>query len=299
MKHNNPVDIATWEVQRIWPRYAKPDLVLSLGTGRVKVSNAPSERSGLISRLWQVFMTSIDAESAWWRVMNRLNDAKRKDYLRLNFELPDSMVDLDDVTCMEHVRGLLHSQPKLNQDCRVVVASLLASSFYFALDSRPCYSAGSWLCTGVILCQLPRLAIQEILVALGKKGWTFSITGVKRYFPSPCDPLRDRCWECERYEKPIDFRVNQLVDDICIYMKHEKNPATEQTEYPPRAIGAFPTNVEWFMEQQGLTRDFATSVPRNAGGPPCQTAKQGVKRSCPTTRAENTGLRKRPRQLDM
>lgn len=41
--------------------------------------------------------------------MNRLNDAKRKDYLRLNFEFPDSIIDLDDVTYMEYIRGLLYS----------------------------------------------------------------------------------------------------------------------------------------------------------------------------------------------
>ena len=67
--YNNPVDLALWEYQKIWPSTTIPDIVLSLGTGTKKDSDLLAVlyfeyilKNGFISGLCRLFMSFFDGK---------------------------------------------------------------------------------------------------------------------------------------------------------------------------------------------------------------------------------------------
>ena len=87
LMHNNPVDLALWECQKIWPSTTIPDVVLSLGTGTEQKSDSLALqcfqhilKDGFIPRLCRSFMSSLDGERAWRDLKNRLDGSNKADY---------------------------------------------------------------------------------------------------------------------------------------------------------------------------------------------------------------------------
>ena len=245
--HNNPISLAEGECRRIWPQISRPDLIVSLGTG---TGHPTAGKPGLVSRLWTSFMASLDGQKAWEEACNRLSEEHRVDYCRLNVELGNSMLALDDTSCMKGIQSLIKAQPSIRQACNDIAVSLLISSFYFELHHViPQYSQGSYLCRGSIVCRLPGKAMDTAFRHLGQGDWAFS---TNYHFISHFDAEADCCFRCGLVRKSVAFRVRNPLDQFCIYMHN--------SEWK-RQISGFPTSLEWFVERQGLKNPFGPLYP--------------------------------------
>lgn len=96
LKHNNLVNLALWESQQIWS-FINIDIVLSLDTSTIKTSgssSAPNFRhimlNDFIPRLYRSFMFSLNDQSTWQELQNRLDKKSRMNYFRLNVCLFDN-----------------------------------------------------------------------------------------------------------------------------------------------------------------------------------------------------------------
>ncbi|KAJ9493556.1 hypothetical protein H2202_010972 [Exophiala xenobiotica] len=104
IRANNPTDAALWELNCIWPESNGPHLVLSVGTGCQKpVSHELGPYRGVwldgfIPRILRAFLSSpsLDAESSWMALWNRLDANTREHYHRLSCEFDGELPDLDD-----------------------------------------------------------------------------------------------------------------------------------------------------------------------------------------------------------
>jgi hypothetical protein len=105
---NNPVDIALWEIPVVWPSIQKPDLVVSLGTGFLKLRTQAScangsrgiWRRGFLFRLYQAFMEMLNGRKIAEAFKNgRRSDLKGR-YFRFDTEFDSREPGLDDTSKM-------------------------------------------------------------------------------------------------------------------------------------------------------------------------------------------------------
>ena len=120
LKHNNPVKLAIWECRQIWPAFAQPDFVLSLGTGTYLEESAPSVTAdfrhvildGFLPRLWRSFMLSLDGETTWRDLWNSLAEEHRDRYFRGNIHLEGTTIPIDDIDAMVGLRKCVRTYPE-------------------------------------------------------------------------------------------------------------------------------------------------------------------------------------------
>lgn len=244
------MDLALWECGKIWSSNTVPDVVLSLGTGKnddIHPLKAPHFRhvfnDGFIPRLCRSFMSSLDGERAWRDLINRLDDNIKADYFRFNISISAEETSIDDANQMENLRRSVSLLPNGLEDRINAASALLTASFYFELQSIPCFENGNYACHGTIRC---RNNFDEVLKFFETKS-EFSVNANFLGFLSSSDI----CTLCHMYSKAITFNVRQLEDTVTIKLKlnaHEK-----------RKISGFPHNMLWFIKQQQLDAVFGTS----------------------------------------
>lgn len=265
LKHNNPINLVLWECRHIWSDVEKPDVVVSLGTGTGEGSSAPSAsafrhviRDGFIPRLWRSFVSSLDGQSAWRNLWNRLNNRAREDSFRFNILLSGDGPVMGDVERMQELRQCANVPSRHEELCKQTAFALLVASFFFELDDMPIFHNGQYHCKGTIRCRLRGQSICEALEQLCGKGLTFMTEKkVLGYLESSQDP----CDECARYRKTVQFLVRHPSDPTSISMRCVKNGI--------RLIGGFPQTVNWFIQQQKSAIWFSRST--KIGAEPCET----------------------------
>ena len=253
LKHNNPVNLALWECRHIWPDIEKPDVVVSLGTGTDIGEGSPAApafrhviRDGFIPRLYRSFVSSLDGQSAWRDLWNRLNNRAREDFFRLNVHLPGDGPAMDDVERMQELRQ--NAQSSINDEgkCKEIAFALLVASFFFVLDEKPIFHNGQYFCKGTIRCRLKGPSICQALGRLCEEGMTFMTNKeTLGYFESS----RDLCGECSRYRKPVQFLIRHPSDLTNIFMRCKLNGI--------RPLSGFPQTIDWFIHRQRLSVDFS------------------------------------------
>ena len=253
LKHNNPINLALWESRCIWPS-SQPDIVVSLGTGTsIDQSQSPPRaasfrhviQDGFVPRLWRSFMSSLDGQSAWRELWNRLDDSSRAQYFRTNIYLPNSALAIDDVNSIDELRVCAHSQSQNDGFGQTTAFALLTSSFFFELTSAPLYQNGKVYCKGSIRCRLQGHVITQALKRVHPSDLIFMTDHeIVGYYKGN----EDLCHLCRRYRKDMEFVVHHLDESMSISLQS----VTEGR----RRISAFPRTIRWFQEQQGLNAPF-------------------------------------------
>ncbi len=248
------MDLALWECARLWPFATKPDVVLSLGTGKeaeVKTPRSPKAptfrhllNDGFIPRLCRSFMSSLDGERAWRDSINRLDSNTRADYFRLNVPYLGAEPRLDDIECIGTLRSSVHLQPQGSRDRSSIACALLTASFYFELDELPNLEAGQYLCRGTIRCRNNSRAVLRSFAKLYKSGLDFT-TGTETLGSLTYD---DICDTCHVYGKRVQLNVRQLEDVLSISIRIN---GLER-----RKISGSPHNILWYAKQQALDAPF-------------------------------------------
>ena len=253
LKHNNPINLALWESRHIWPVLERPDAVVSLGTGMAKDPTTPTAPNfrhviydGFIPRLWRSFMSSLDGQSIWREIWNRLDTGSRQDFFRLNVKLTGEGPAMDDVDRMEELRYCVRQQGNDESSCDKVAFALLVSAFFFELSSVPLFYGGFYYCKGTVRCRIPGNAICQTLERLHESRLAFMTDDeILGHFLS----YEDLCGKCNRYTKDIEFIVRHPTDSISIYL--------QSPQQGKRRLSAFPQTIEWFTQQQHLEARFA------------------------------------------
>ncbi|KAK5163070.1 uncharacterized protein LTR77_011005 [Saxophila tyrrhenica] len=265
MRNPNPTDIAVEEsTGHIWPCRPRRDLILSLGTGGLLRTDAPSYPTSrgpsskrVVSRIYRwgtkTLMATVDPETVHQKVLKMLDPTEKSRYFRWNLMLSDTLPSLDDASSMDFLTQQTERcvpQGKL----RDIKIALVASSFFFELDGPPARNdGGSYDCTGTIRIRGEPARVLELVrsVHSGK-------IPIFKNAESVDDDLRLReCFVCKRHVQRVAFTVDDLT--IPFNLKLGLGRAGEH------AMSGLPQTMQWFVDQQGLHDPFTDILPHVSG----------------------------------
>lgn len=239
VRANCPVRTALRESALIWPSGARPDLVVSIGTGfaRPQLSEDSSTRffdRGFIGRAVRTFLYSpaVDGNQGWQDALDSIPEDLKADIFRLDRPLPGVLPALDDVGRIEELNDFNYDIPE------ELSRAIVATSFFFELDGEPLFSDGVFHCQGSILCCKQDLA--AVLSVTQKnipnaRFRTLSGSNLGRV------DEHDGCGSCGYYRKRVVFGVSCIQEEIRLGIEsHSKF----------RKIGGFPTSIQSLLRDQ-------------------------------------------------
>ena len=254
LKRNNPVRLALWESRLIWPLIARPDFVLSLGTGTdiCPQPTAPSFRhiwrDGFVPRTYRWLRGIIDGEDEWRNIINDIDKKHRDSFMRLNISLPNGATAMDDLNQVENLSQEVLLQFQTRGDDLKAATNLLLSRLFFELDTLPAFTGhGLYRCQGTIRCRLSGFALVQAAKALGLEYVSFVLNGETL---ASTDLQGHVCKACHRFSVPLDFYVRHLDQVLTLSIR---------TNGSERDLSAFPQCIEWFIEQQSLRSQFGSA----------------------------------------
>ncbi|KAF8242902.1 hypothetical protein K440DRAFT_638179 [Wilcoxina mikolae CBS 423.85] len=153
---NNPVEIADNERKLLWPRHARPDVFISVGTGMEQqfgeIAEQISERGGATKWSPLVYLKrlkgivthqaemNMNSQKAWNDFLAKRqleltsNDLKHRNF-RFNVEFPDSVPKLDHVEGLDDLKALALRSCNANSHLiRTAATKQIASLFYLRVN---------------------------------------------------------------------------------------------------------------------------------------------------------------------
>jgi len=177
---NDPLISALSEVAAIFPLVEEPDFVVSLGTGEPKPSNEVSTavsrniwKNGAFPRLCRLFWEKMRDK----KVRQAFQAYPR--YHRLNIQFDDDEPRLDDIQSIPGVISKAQEDNSLSETIENIARCVVASLFYFELDSVPRLFGGKYIGTGYILCSIRHKdpAFRVLFDRLSKNSSQFLVNG--------------------------------------------------------------------------------------------------------------------------
>lgn len=165
----------------LFPRLKSPDFAISLGTGEPAPTgyDASTEdrrhKYKMFPRLWDLIMEKM-RDKAIRKVSKALVNVNQK-YHRLSIGFESSEPKLDDSTIIPDLIAKVETDKSLSESIDDVAHCLVASLFYFELDSLPDWRDGKYLLRGRILCviQQGETAFKDVAARLSKYSARFCI----------------------------------------------------------------------------------------------------------------------------
>ncbi|KAH7111317.1 phospholipase [Dendryphion nanum] len=152
---NDPLISALSEVAAMFPLVEEPDFILSLGTGEPTSNNELSTdiprgiwKNGAFPRLCRLFWEKMRDG----KVRQAYHSHPR--YHRLNVTFDGEEPQLDDIMSIPGLKSKVQEDESTSDAIDHVARCLIASLFYFELDSKPERSDGKYMGSGRILCSL-------------------------------------------------------------------------------------------------------------------------------------------------
>ncbi|GKZ59930.1 hypothetical protein AnigIFM49718_006254 [Aspergillus niger] len=140
LQDNFAAGIAGRICRRIWPSRLGVARVISLGTGEDVPSTDRSPRfrhvfrDGFLRRGFDAFMSSLGTKSKWLQLVDRLDEATKPDYIRMDVALDNLPCTIDDLEVMDDYRNLVILQPGSARLARATATAMLVARFYFVLE---------------------------------------------------------------------------------------------------------------------------------------------------------------------
>lgn len=261
---NNPINLALSEAKHLWPNSPNPDVFISLGTGSAATDSSQTVSrfrnifvDGWVPRIYRSFSSSFEGQCGWREILGLLDDKSRDDYFRFDLSVPSGLPSMDNTDCMDQLSKLVHSNPSGQQKHLEAIASLLATSFFFQLDSRPQYYSGFLQCIGTIRCRAPAQYAINWIDGFDSSRKDFYKDNMNLGLHLTPD---DICYSCNRYCRRVRFIVRDLNENIGISI---------QFGGKQRHLSGFPNNMQWFIEQQGIDGNFGSPNHRVYPRPGC------------------------------
>lgn len=254
LKHNNFVNLMLWESHQIWSSVVQSDIVISLEIETEKDCTSSRAlnfwhvlRDEFIFRLYQSFLSSLDDESIWRELMNRLNERFQEDYFRLNIFFSDQELAIDDINCMNDLRASVHLRSRMFQDIKSIVSTLLTFTFFFELITISLFDSCMFHCQEIIQCRLQNNVIIQALAQIHSSNLSF-VTDFKTL-----DLLNFKenvCHLCHRYYKQVNFYIRHSSNFIVVYLQSDSHKRCK--------LDDFSQTMNWFVQQQNLDAVFET-----------------------------------------
>lgn len=223
LKHNNSVNLTLWKCHQIWSSIVQSDIVISLEIETEKDCTSSRAfnfrhvlRDEFISQLYRSFLSSLDDESTWRELMNRLNERSREDYFRLNISFSSQESAIDDINCINDLRASVHLRSRMFQDNRSIVSTLLTFTFFFKLITIFLFDSRMFHCQEIIRCRLQDNVIIQALARIHSSNLSF-VTDLEKL-----DLLNfkdDVCHLCHWYCKQVNFYIRHSSDFIVVYLQ--------------------------------------------------------------------------------
>ena len=243
LRHNNPINIAMWENQALWPHKTVTDVVLSLGTGSDLRNSLQSPQASLsrncfqdsfLPRVYRSFMTSIDGECVWGELQNRLQADMAEAFFRFNLFLKEKEPEIDDVGCMDQLRQTTAEQLTDRDEVAGACLALLASCFYWELMSKPTWLADvqAFRCVGDLRCRGRCEEIGRVWEELAGSQTTI------RADTEEVGTLKLRnntCPSCSKFRQPLELLVKDLDTVLALSLVPAKRSS--------RSVSGFPQSI--------------------------------------------------------
>jgi hypothetical protein len=169
------------------------------------------------------------------------------DYFRFNIEFAGKEPSLDDLGKMQELKATTRSMFAASQDLVDSADCLVASLFYFELESLPRFEDGVYACVGHILCRR-RSDSEPLLARLSKNSARFAVDGHR-----VSGRVEDRSFVGKGgcFRKKIEFSVKGLEQEVSISLREGHSKA--------RNISGSPFTISKVIEDQGLDAHFGTA----------------------------------------
>ncbi|KAF5845605.1 hypothetical protein GGP41_009361 [Bipolaris sorokiniana] len=270
LQHNNPALLASWECAVLWPDKCQMfdtdkshlDHLISLGTGtssteKHQVGPHSPKRDRFMRRLLGNFMRQMDGEEQWKTFVRCVSSEIRPRCHRLNLSFPGTEPALDDIAVIQDLKQEVSKLVEINPHIGKINDTMIASVFYFEVDSLTPLEGGSYQCCGTIFCRLTldSLARRNLYKTL-LESYSFFIIGGQSF---PCAQSVPR--GAPIYRKSASLIVKSLEDKLSI--------AITGITSEPTMISGMPTRLSSMIKAQGLyvpfgcidNRDVCKEVP--------------------------------------
>lgn len=275
-RHNNPINLAITEAKHLWPNCPGPDVFISLGTGSETTSHSPTVSrfrnvllDGWLPRIYRSVSSSFEGQNNWREFLGVIDEKSRDDYFRFDVSIPGGLPRLDNVECMDRLSKLVRTNIPSDRTQRDAVISLLATCFFFHLETRPEYFSGLLKCVGSIRCRAPARSVIDCLERLDPSAKEFYKDEINLSLQLTAN---DICQYCDRYFRPVRFIVRDVNETITLSLRFGGRT---------HRLSAFPNKIKWFTEQQGLDWSFGSRDHRSSsreGCPACEGQQAGKPR---------------------
>lgn len=159
--YNNPAKVALSEANRMLPP-TKIDFFISIGTGfsdALCTTTPINEYAALrpMNALYNAFLSHFDTQRAWKDMQCGLKRSDLKTFHRLDVNIGNEMLTLDDVEMMPTLESTVTSlltSPATIKVVKDAADSILCSLFYLELDSFPKRTSDGFWCSGSVFAKL-------------------------------------------------------------------------------------------------------------------------------------------------
>ncbi|PYH80588.1 phospholipase, patatin family protein [Aspergillus uvarum CBS 121591] len=271
LRDNLAADIAKRLCRQIWPSRKNPARILSLGTGATARAAGSSPhfrhvfRDSFLRRSFNAWMSLMDTETEWTKMVEQSESERKQDYIRLNIPLQDEPSAIDAVETMEHYRNLVILYPGSARMAREAATALLISRFFFVMCTLPEDTTSPFWCWGVIRCKGPAKQIVESLEQLYPQGLTFTtdLEVIGQF-----EGLGELCLDCGRYCRPITFLSHHLDKTVNIYLKTRTKKRWR--------ISGFPDSLASYAQRQHFYAPFGRPDHGCPGAALCGSCDESV-----------------------
>jgi hypothetical protein len=226
LSSHNPATLMLQEQQRLDPSFARPDQLVSVGTGICTLNQAEVEPTltARVNPLYQTYQHYMQYNFNGAQHFRNLRDMVKvsipsqddnvNQYIR-RFDLPVNgpLADLADPAAIDPLGAAAWQYFSSSADVRDLARSIIASTFYIALRRMPVYEKGRYTCYGQILCRIPvtNPGFESLMHKLDTLSATFSVQGrTLSTRASRFDRLGNFC-------KPVCVYISRL--DECVHAR--------------------------------------------------------------------------------
>ncbi|KAB5514941.1 patatin-like phospholipase-like protein [Coniochaeta sp. 2T2.1] len=250
---NNPITMALSELHAVYPHIDEAQYLVSLGSGSTRSSEDRQDQlpgildSSFIVRLFRAHMSLVKNIFIVRLFRAYMRDSAVDRYFRLDITFDGPEPKLDDVKMIPKIKDMVRTDKDLSQAIDEISECIVASLFYFELDSIPKQRNGEYSGSGCILCLRRRSdpALVALIDKLSRSSARFLVCGAE----IPGSVRDPPFWDGNgNFRKNITFKVK---GEFMISLKDARG-----REYP---ISGAPFSVEKLVAAQGLNAYFGTS----------------------------------------
>ncbi|KAF2182627.1 hypothetical protein K469DRAFT_711798 [Zopfia rhizophila CBS 207.26] len=256
---NDPLLLALSEVDVMFPLVGEPDFVISLGTGEPGPRNydlstddsRSIRKNGMFTRSRDLILEKMRDKPVRraYKTTRRLFQILHRVH-RLSIDFEGAEPRLDDTRSMPVLKEKVQRDHSLSKKIDDITRCVVASLFYFELDSIPERFDGKHVGTGHILCSLRgnNPALKLLLNQLSDRSAGFYLNN---------NPILGTLHDSSNLGENGDFRKRvelNVADRFTVSLK--------QGDSEPCDISASPFSVDKLIEAQGLNADFGRASHR-------------------------------------